>query len=144
MPSTVSPFEYRARLNRNVSGGRAFRVCLQATGGSFMLFGHRAVAHGVTMTGGPRRFQFSLILWSPPGTTFLGSLPTAFARASLFKLSWLRPWVFWLLCGLLLSTILLGSAAISAAARADEPDIAINSQSAGNSDSGLPARSIEG
>jgi hypothetical protein len=87
--------------------------------GSFALQGWLALAPGVTMTGGNGGMQFSLVLLRPVGSTFLGSLPTAFARASLFKLSWLRPWIFWLLCALLLSTILFGSLAISAAVRED-------------------------
>lgn len=108
-----------------------------------MLYGNRVVAHGVTMTGGPRRFQFSLILRKPPGTSFLGSLPTAFARASHFKLSWLGPWVFWLLCALLLSTIAIGSAAISAAARADAGGIVVKPPPPDTPDPDSPERWVE-
>jgi hypothetical protein len=116
-PVTAALFGYRARLNRNIPGGRSVQVCVQAKHGSFALQGWLALAPGVTMTGGKGGLQFSLVLLKPAGSTLLGSLPTAFARASLFKLSWLHPWVFWLLCALLLSTILFGSLAISAAVR---------------------------
>ena len=71
------------------------------------------------MTGGTPGNQFSLVLLRPSGQSLLGSLSTAFARASLFKLSWLRPWAGWLLSVLLLARIGFGSAAISAAARDD-------------------------
>jgi hypothetical protein len=119
VPSAASQYEYRARLNRNLPGGRSFRVCVQATGGGFGLWGDTAVSSRITMTGGGKGLLFSLVLWRSAGSTLLGSLPTAFARASLFKLSWLHPWVFWLLCALLLSTIVLGSVAIGAADRED-------------------------
>jgi hypothetical protein len=116
---TASQFEYHARLNRILPSGRSFQVCVRASGGSFSLQGYNPETGGVTMTGGEKGFQFSLVLLKPAGGTLLGSLPTAFARASLFKLSWLRPWVFWLLSALLLATIVFGSAAISAAVRED-------------------------
>lgn len=118
-PTTAALFGYQARLNRNIPARRPFQVCVEAKGGSFALQGWLGLAPGITMTGGTGGLQFSLVLLKPAGSTLLGSLPTAFARASLFKLSWLHPWVFWLLCVLLLSTILLGSLAISAAVRED-------------------------
>jgi hypothetical protein len=117
--STASQYEYRTRLNRNLPAGRSFRVCVRTTGGGFGLWGDTAVSPHSTMTGGGKGLLFSLVLVRSAGGTLLGSLPTAFARASLFKLSWLHPWVFWLLCALLLSTIVLGSVAIGAAARED-------------------------
>jgi hypothetical protein len=121
-PTTAALFGYQARLNRNIPGGRSVEVCVQAKHGSFALQGWLALAPGVTMTGGTAGLQFSLVLLKPGGSTLLGSLPTAFARASLFKLSWLHPWVFWLLCALLLATILFGSFAIGAAVREEVLD----------------------
>ncbi|HET9125832.1 MAG TPA: hypothetical protein VFN65_13210, partial [Solirubrobacteraceae bacterium] len=62
--------------------------------------------------------QFALVLTRR--ATFLGSLGTAFSRASLFKPSWVGAWTFWLLLALLGSTVPLAGAALVRALDDDE------------------------
>jgi hypothetical protein len=112
--------ELRKLLNATVPPGRAVRVCLRGRSGQFSLLGSPAVDSGVVVHGGVPNSEFSLVLLRRSGQTLLGSLPLAFGRAALWRPSWVGSWTFWVLAGLLLTTILLGSLAIASAARADE------------------------
>ena len=51
--------------------------------------------------------------------SLLAALPTAFARAALFRFSWTGPWTFWVLGVAFLGTIATCGWAVAAAARAD-------------------------
>jgi hypothetical protein len=113
--------EYRVLFDKTIHAGRSVRVCLRETAGTFSLLGSTPANPAIVMSGGaPPGNEFSLVLLRRSGQTLLGSLPTAFARASLWRPSWVGSWTFWVLCGALLATIVLGSVAISSAARDDD------------------------
>jgi len=112
--------EHRTLFKRAVGARRALRVCLRETSNSFSLLGSPSIDPHVVMTGVKPGFEFSLVLLRRSGQSLLGSLPEAFDRASLFKLSWIGSWTFWALAGGLLATIVLGAFAIAAAAAADD------------------------
>jgi hypothetical protein len=116
----TAPAEYRTLFKRAVGAGRALRVCLRETGNSFSLLGSPSVDPHVVMTGAKPGLEFSLVLLRRSGQSLLGSLPEAFDRAALFKLSWIGSWTFWALAGGLLATIVLGAFAIAIAAAADD------------------------
>lgn len=118
--------EHRTLFKRAIGAGRAVRVCLRETGNSFSLLGSPSIDAHVVMTGAKPGFEFSLVLLRRSGQSLLGSLPKAFDRAALFKLSWVGSWTFWALAGGLLATIVLGAFAIAAAADdqpAPDPDV---------------------
>ena len=110
--------QHRARLGASVGAGTPVRICVLGRGGEFTLLGSSPADHAVHATGTTPGLQFSLVLLHP-GQGLLSSLPTAFRRASLFKLSWVGSWTFWLLLGALLATIPLGATAIALVARED-------------------------
>lgn len=111
--------EHVIALERTVPAGRRVRVCVTSTLNTFSLDGSSASAPGVQMTGG-KQTQFSLGLVSRD-RSLLAALPTAFARASLFKLSWMGAWTFWvLLVALAGGAIGLGALAIASAGAEDE------------------------
>jgi hypothetical protein len=112
--------ELRKLLNATVPQGRAVRVCLRGRSGQLSLLGSPAVDAGVVIHGGAADSEFSLVLLRRSGQSLLGSLPLAFGRASLWRPSWVGSWTFWVLAGLLLTTILFGAVAIASAARDDE------------------------
>jgi hypothetical protein len=105
-------------LDRPVRAHLAVRVCLAASGGTLTVYGAgeqapTVVAHGVTPG-----MQFALVLTQP--TTPIGALSTAFARAAIFRPSWVGAWTFWLLVGLLACTLPLAGVALTRAL--DEPE----------------------
>jgi hypothetical protein len=118
--TAVGVSEVRKLLNATVAQGRAVRVCLRGRSGEFSLLGSPAVDAGVVIHGGASDSEFSLVLLRRSGQSLLGSLPLAFGRASLWRPGWVGSWTFWVLAGLLLTTILLGALAIASAARDDE------------------------
>lgn len=119
----TEPNAYTATLARTAPKRPALRVCVTNLGPRpFSLLGSAPVRPGVVMTtnGRTRPAEFSLVLVSPPTTSLLGQLGTAFSRASLFRPGWVGAWTFWLLTLGLLGTIVLAAMAINAAARADQ------------------------
>jgi hypothetical protein len=110
--------QHRARLGAPVGAGTPARICVLGRGGEFTLLGSIPSDRSVHASGTTPGLQFSLVLLHP-GQGLLSSLPTAFARAALFKLSWIGSWTFWLLLGALLATIPLGALAIALVARED-------------------------
>jgi hypothetical protein len=112
--------ELRKLLNATVPPGRAIRVCLRGRSGQFSLLGSAAVDPNVELSGGTSNSEFSLVLLHQSGQSLLGSLPLAFGRASLWRPSWVGSWTFWVLAGLLLTTIAFGAVAVASAGRADE------------------------
>ncbi|MGH2876926.1 MAG: hypothetical protein ACRDLV_11805 [Solirubrobacteraceae bacterium] len=116
-----APGGYTAHLMRPVPGGRPVTVCVRGDIGGFLLSGGSAVAPGVRMTGAPGS-QFSLVMFSAGDRTLLGSLGTAFSRASLWRPSWVGSWTFWVLTIALLGTFVLAVAAVAGAAADDQRD----------------------
>jgi hypothetical protein len=114
--------EYTARLAHAVPGDRPLRICLTEDLNTFSLAGSPAVHPNVVMTGKATGQEFSLVLLSE-NRSLLGSLPTAFSRASLFRPSWVRSWTFWVLAIALLATFGLAAVAVASAVSAsDEED----------------------
>ncbi len=69
----------------------------------------------------PAGQRFSLVLLSDGSRSLLGSLSLAFSRASLWRLSWVGPWTFWVLAIALLMAFGLVVAAVVRAADDDGP-----------------------
>ena len=107
-------------LDHPIPAGRAVRVCVGATGGTLTVYGAGAQAPAVAAHGVNPGMQFSLVLTR--SSTLIGSLPTAFSRAAIFRPSWVGAWTFWLLVGLVACTLPLAGVAITRALAAAEPD----------------------
>jgi hypothetical protein len=109
--------EHLAALDRPIPGGVPVRVCVRSTRGTFTLLGASDEAvvktHDVDSD-----YQFALVLTRP--SSFLGSLGTAFSRASVFRPRWVGTWTFWLLLGALAATFGIAWLAVSQASADDE------------------------
>ena len=132
-PLHAIPLEtvWSARLARAVPGGRPLEVCLTEDTSVFSLSGSAVSAPTVSVTGIATGQRFSLILLSDGDRSLLGSLSTAFERASLWRPSWVGSWTFWLLAIALLAAFGVGVSAVVSAASADLPE-------AGAPDDGRP------
>jgi hypothetical protein len=94
---------------------------------------HNAGARKVAFEGGPptsnsgtfeisgrhHRAALALLFLRPHPPTLLSLLPTVFKRASLFKLSWVGAWTFWVLGAAMICAFGLAAAAISGAVKAE-------------------------
>jgi hypothetical protein len=107
-------------VDHPIPAGRPLHVCVSAAGGVFSLMGAGSQFAGVLTSGVAHDTQFSLVLTRP--ATFLGSLPTAFSRASVFKPSWVGAWTFWLLLAVLACAVALAGVAVVGALEEDEAD----------------------
>jgi hypothetical protein len=114
----TTPTEYIAHLNKTVAGGRPLRICLVGNLNTFSVLGGPAASTSAEMTGRKPGAEFSLALLNDD-RSLLGSLSTAFSRASLFRPAWVGSWTFWLLACALLAAFGLGVAAVTSAASAD-------------------------
>lgn len=94
------------RLTRVVAAGQAVVVCFRSTGPK--------PAQVLGSSG-----RFSLLFLRPHPISLLSSLPAIFARASLFRPTWMGAWAFWALLALLLVGFAVGGVAITQAVRAD-------------------------
>jgi hypothetical protein len=113
--------EWTARLARQVPGGHPLQICLTSDAGTFSLTGSTASEPGVSVTGIPAGQRFSLVLLSDDNRSLLGSLSLAFSRASLWRLSWVGAWTFWVLAITVLMAFGLVVAAVVRAADDDGP-----------------------
>lgn len=138
-----APGAYTAHLTRDVPGGQPLTVCVRDAIGGFLLSGGGAVAPGVQMTGAPGA-QFSLVLLSNDDRSLLGSLATAFSRASLWRPRWVGSWTFWVLTIALLGTFVLAVAAVASAAAEDESDEGPEDSAGPGDDDGPRASGDEG
>jgi hypothetical protein len=109
-------------LTRAIPAGTGVRICLTGTSNTFSLYGAPTPDRQVAMTGHGHRLAFSLSLVNDRHS-LLGSLPLAFGRASLFKLSWLGSWTFWLLMAGVLASFAVAVVAVAAAAGEDSDDM---------------------
>jgi hypothetical protein len=112
--------ELNVTLTRPVPARTRVRICLTGRFNTFSLFGAPVPDGHVAMTGHGHDLAFSLAL-TDDHHSLLGSLPLAFGRASLFKLSWLGTWMFWVLATALLASFGVAILAVASAA-ADDPD----------------------
>lgn len=114
--------EQRVHLNRPVAAEQPIQICVGARQGAFSLAGSPAVAPGIVMTGKPAGHQFSLLLLSAGDRSLFGSLGLAFARAALFRPSWVGVWTYWALVVGLLVAVAVTVVAVASASAADEGD----------------------
>jgi hypothetical protein len=113
--------EHHATLTRQVPAGTRIRICLTGRLSTFSLDGAQAADREAAMTGHGHDLAFSLALINNHHS-LLGALPIAFGRASLFKLSWLGSWTFWVLALALLASFAVAVVAVASAAREDATD----------------------
>jgi hypothetical protein len=116
------PGAYDAPLDTSISPDSTFVVCVVGQGpASLALGGSAPVDSAIVMrlNGKTTPTEFSLVLLDRSRHSLLAALPTAFARAALFRFSWTGPWTFWLLVVAFLGTIATCGWAVAAAARAD-------------------------
>ena len=71
------------------------------------------------ISGRHHREALALLFVRPHPPTLLSLLPTVFKRASLFKLSWVGAWTFWVLSAAMICTFGLAAAAIAGAVQAE-------------------------
>ncbi|MFZ0039919.1 MAG: hypothetical protein WAK93_01315 [Solirubrobacteraceae bacterium] len=125
------------RFNHPVARGTTISLCLTNTGHApIPLAGSTPGAHsGVLQSSGESLGSAATMIFvSPHSTSLLSSLPTVFDRASLFRPTWMHPWVYWVLvAGLLVAAGLVG-VGIAAAARADQRNADTDADS--NADTG--------
>lgn len=108
-------------VNPAIPRGRPVRVCVTDDHGAFSLSGNPGSTPTVTATGLAAGQRFSLVLYTDRDQSLLGSLSTAFSRASLWRPSWVGAWTFWVLAIALLATFGLGVVAVVNAADDDDP-----------------------
>lgn len=113
--------DYVAALDRPVAGGTPLRICVVGALNTFSLEGSASHDATIVMTGPQRGLEFSLALVNDHHS-LLGALPLVFGRASLFKLSWIGSWTFWVLAGALLACFGVAVVAVGAAAADDDRD----------------------
>jgi len=118
---TTAAGEQLVTLTRPVAANARVRICVTSTLNTFSLDGATATDPDVVMTGHGHDLAFSLALVSDHHS-LLGALPLAFGRASLFKLSWLGSWTFWILAIALLASFAVAVAAVASAAGEDADD----------------------
>ena len=119
LAATATPGKWTASLEQEV-GTRPIRVCVSGALNTFSLEGSQPVNPSVVLTGQPAGVQFSLALLDAGHRSLLGSLSTAFSRASLFRPSWVGTWTFWVLLVAMALTFGGVVLAVVSAACADE------------------------
>jgi hypothetical protein len=115
---TTTAGELHATLTRPVWAHTRVRICVTGTLNTFFLAGAPVATRDAAMTGHGHDLAFSLAL-DNDHHSLLESLPIAFGRASLFKLSWLGSWTFWVLAIALLASFAVAVAAVASAAGED-------------------------
>lgn len=118
--TTPTPAELFIPLSPRVAGGSPITVCLRnVSRAAFSLLGSPTVRPGVTMSGSHGKYEFSLVLRRSTGQSFLSSLPLAFSRAALWRPSWVGPWTYWTLLGLLVLAFPVAALTVAAATSED-------------------------
>jgi hypothetical protein len=108
-----------------VPRGTRIAVCIRNTGPGKVTFeGGPANSRSgrLTVAGQPSSEAIALRFVRPHPPSLLSLLPTVFDRASLFKLSWVGAWSFWLLAGALIVAFGVAGKALVAAVQADGAD----------------------
>ena len=107
-------------LDATIRSGTRVSVCLHNRGPSNVgVIGSTATASSGPMRVGskPTADAIALVLLRPRPRTLLSLVPTIFARAALFKASWVGSWTFWGLCAALLGAFALTGVAVAQAVR---------------------------
>jgi hypothetical protein len=103
-------------LAATIATGTRVEMCLRNRGpGAVTLLGATATASSGRLRVGsiPSPNAFALVLLRPHPRTLLSLVPTMFARAALFKASWVGAWTFWALCAAILAAFGLTARAIA-------------------------------
>lgn len=111
---------YNVALDRTVDAGTPLVVCVEGIRKAAALLGSIPAYESLGRADAPPPPQFAMVLTSDRGHTLLDSLETAFSRASLFRPSWVAPWVFWTLLVLAILSIALAIGGLWLAVRADD------------------------
>jgi hypothetical protein len=109
-----------------VAARSRFTVCVRNTGPRRIAFegGAPSAGSGAFEISGKRGHDaIALAFLRRRGPSLLSLLPTVFRRASLFKLSSVGAWTFWVLLAALLGAFAIAGWAVRAAASADEKQL---------------------
>ena len=112
------------QLDRTIPSGRRIEVCFHSRGpGSVDLMGaplpNDALVEDDGTASGSRQAAIALLFLRPHPRSVLSLVPTIFARASLFRPSWVGPWTYSVLSAAFLGAFALGGVALARAARSD-------------------------
>jgi hypothetical protein len=103
-PGVAGPYSWR--LNAPVPAGTQVSACLRNLGpGPVGLSGWTASASAGSLRVGSKTTASAaaMVLLGPHPTTLLADISMLFARAALFKASWVGAWTFWALCALIVA-----------------------------------------
>lgn len=120
-PTAASTF-VSFSLDRTVPAGASIEACLRNVGtGSPTLLGAAPNTTSGELSANGHRLGSAAAMeaLAPHSHSLLASLPEIFTRASLFRPTWVAPWVYWVLIGLLLAGMTCAVAGLLAAASAD-------------------------
>jgi hypothetical protein len=120
------PGQRDVRLSAAIPSETPIQICLVEQSGAFSLGGSTYTDARPGMVSSPTRLapngaEFSVTLLTTH--SLLGSLPTAFSRASLWRPSWVGSWTFWVLTAALLAVLVLAPALLARAAASDDDAI---------------------
>jgi hypothetical protein len=120
-PGPISPL---VGLSRAVPSGQRVRICLRSRGpGVVELLGALPASDALAADDGSAtgvgRAAIALLFFRPHPRSLLSMVPTIFARASLFRPSWVGPWTYWLLTAAFLGAFVLAGFAVMRAVRSD-------------------------
>lgn len=118
-PSTMT----RVGLDQTIRAGQVVSFCFENAGPSTLtLAGAPAEPGSGNIEAGGHTYGLAAatVLLKPHASSVLSLLPTIFARAALFRPTWMGAWTYWLLLGLLAAAFPLAGWAVALASR-EEP-----------------------
>jgi hypothetical protein len=108
--------QFDVTLTRTVAAHRQLQVCFATVGrAKVALLGSSQVNPAVHLIVGGKRVAtlgLSLVMLPAHPRSLLSTVPTAFARAALFKASWVGTWTFWVLAAALLAAFGVAATAV--------------------------------
>jgi hypothetical protein len=108
--------QFDVTLTRTVAAHRQLQVCFATAGrAKVALLGSSQVNPTVHLIVGGKpvaTLGLSLVMLPAHPRSLLSMVPTAFARAALFKASWVGTWTFWVLAAALLAGFAVAAAAV--------------------------------
>ena len=127
---TYAAATYVVPLSGSIPAGTEVSVCLRDTGTNAISplgspgnasTGYFFVGNKPVIVSGGVHMGAQMLMHDAPHS-LLSQTSTIFSRASLFKTTWLGPWTFWMLAGLLAAGFVGLGFAVAAAARDDDDD----------------------
>jgi hypothetical protein len=108
--------QFDVTLTRTVAAHRQLQVCFATAGrAKVALLGSSQVNSAVRLIVGGKpvaTLGLALVMLPAHPRSLLSMVPTAFARAALFKASWVGTWTFWVLAAALLAAFAVAAAAV--------------------------------